>query len=76
MTDPYANARCPLDGSELYDNRERKASGRYKPTYPDFRCMACDAGGWLNADGSWSWKPSTRQPLHTPHYTRTHTPRG
>ena len=73
---PDAVIHCPLCSSEVWDNRERKASGQYKPTYPDFRCKACDAAGWLNPDGSWHWKPSTKQSMHTLHYTRTHTPRG
>ena len=68
MTDPYADIHCPTCGSEVWDNRERKASGQYKPTYPDFRCKACDAAGWLNPDGSWHWKAATRQTRHTPSY--------
>jgi hypothetical protein len=29
---------CPNCGKEMYDNRQKKASGEYKATYPDFTC--------------------------------------
>lgn len=39
---------CPECGSEMWDNRAKKASGAYKPNAPDFKCKAkgCDGAIW------------------------------
>ena len=29
---------CPQCETEMYDNRQKKSSGAYKETYPDFTC--------------------------------------
>lgn len=49
---PDACASC--GGTKFYDNRERKASGQYKPNYPDFKCAekGCGKGVWLDKKGS------------------------
>lgn len=33
---------CPACGSEMWDNRPKKASGVFKPTAPDFKCKNPD----------------------------------
>ena len=49
---PESCASC--GGTEFYDNRDRKASGEYKATYPDFKCrkQGCGKGIWLQKRGS------------------------
>lgn len=44
---------CPNCASKLWDNRASKASGKFKPTYPDLKCSnkECDWVRWLD---SWS----------------------
>lgn len=47
---PGVPESCPqCGGVGLYDNRADKASGKSKPTYPDFKCKdkACAKGIWL-----------------------------
>lgn len=44
---------CPACGGPMFDNRERKASGKYGPTRSDFTCKDkenCDKGVWLTAE--------------------------
>ena len=38
---------CPECGSDMWDNREKKASGEFKPRSPDFTCKNCRHGVWL-----------------------------
>jgi hypothetical protein len=49
---------CPTCGGLMWDNREKKASGEYKPKSPDFTCRNKEC---KNADGfrSGSWVKNT-----------------
>jgi len=44
---------CPDCGGEMWDNREKKASGQFKPTSPDFACKdkQCGKAIWLEKKG-------------------------
>lgn len=44
------NPTCPACGGPMFDNRPKKASGKYGPTRSDFSCKDkgnCDKGVWL-----------------------------
>ena len=51
-----APASCAKCGSTegFWDNRENKASGKFNPKSPDFKCRnkACGNGVWLTAKGA------------------------
>ena len=36
---------CPKCGGPMWDNREKKATGKFKPTSPDFSCKDKECGG-------------------------------
>ena len=66
---------CPQCGGEMYDNREKKASGQFKPTSADFTCKdkQCKnekgfrSGVWLpkaNPRGAKGGAPVGVAPLH------------
>jgi Rad52/22 family double-strand break repair protein len=40
---------CDVCGGEMWDNRPDKASGKRKPTFPDFKCKdkACNNAKWV-----------------------------
>jgi len=42
---------CPLPNchGEMWDNREDKASGKIKATYPDYKCKECGHAIWLDS---------------------------
>jgi hypothetical protein len=52
---------CPICGKEMWDNREKKASGEFKTTAPDFRCKekTCEGVVW----------PEKKELPPTPHTT-------
>ena len=43
---PNADGTCPECGGDVYDNREKKASGQYKANGPDFACKDKDGCAW------------------------------
>ena len=52
---------CPMCQSPMWDNKEKKASGEFKATSPDFSCKNkdCHHGIWPEKPKSAPLKPST-----------------
>lgn len=46
---------CPNCGGEIWDNRESKRSGEFKPNAPDFACKDKDGCGWKD------WPPKKKK---------------
>ena len=46
--------QCVKCGGEVWDNRQKKASGEFKSNGPDFSCKNKDGCGWVQ------WPPKTK----------------
>ena len=52
---------CPMCQSPMWDNKEKKASGEFKATSPDFSCKNKDCH-----HGIWPEKPKEKQTERKP----------
>lgn len=54
-----ARVVCEYCGGEVWDNRQKKASGQFSERSPDYTCKdrdGCGGAAWIRDDGELSWK--------------------
>lgn len=66
---------CKRCGKNVYDNREKKASGQYRPNAPDFACSGCKYVGYLNKDNKVVWQAPKKKVVKESPAT-TYTPKA
>lgn len=65
----FDGKHCPFCKSDVYDNRERKQKGEYKPNAPDFVCSNKACTGGKGKDGQsrpWASWPDQYEIVDSP----------